>query len=167
MNTLIYDSPCTTLCVLAAKSCCSRTTQLYSSSPGYSFGRLVAVFVLHLNVPNVFVPIPQFTILRSVYAICVLSREEVLLPISPLMSIQKGRAYPGDITLSKSFVRPLEEMGTLPAVPTPNACPPVSDQPWTGPYGPVCEKEKRNRGSFDHTEVLRSVRLPLWRASVV
>ena len=52
-------SPCTTLCVLAVKSCFSRTTQLRSSSPGHSSGRLAAVFVLRLNVPNVFALIPQ------------------------------------------------------------------------------------------------------------
>ena len=33
--------------------------------PGHSSGRLAAVFVLRLNVPNVFALIPQFTILRS------------------------------------------------------------------------------------------------------
>ena len=61
---ILIDSPCTTLCVLATKSCCSRPTQLCSSSPGHSSGRLGAVFVLRLNVPNAFALIPQFTILR-------------------------------------------------------------------------------------------------------
>ena len=61
----LRDSPCTTFCVLAAKSCCSRTTQLRCSSPGQSSGRLAAVFVLRLNVPHVFALIPQFTILHS------------------------------------------------------------------------------------------------------
>ena len=62
---LTYHSPCTTLCVLATKPCCSRTPQLRSSSPGHSSGRLAAVFALRLNVTNVFALLPQFTILRS------------------------------------------------------------------------------------------------------
>ena len=33
--------------------------------PGHSSGQLTAVFVLRLNVPNVFALIPQFTIWRS------------------------------------------------------------------------------------------------------
>ena len=33
--------------------------------PGHSSGQLAAVFVLRLNVPNVFALIPQFIILRS------------------------------------------------------------------------------------------------------
>ena len=33
--------------------------------PGHSSGRLASVFVLRLNVPNVFALIPKFTILRS------------------------------------------------------------------------------------------------------
>ena len=65
MDDRLTHSPCSTLCVLASKSCCSQTTLLRSSSPGPLVRTTCRCFRLASERANVFALIPQFTILRN------------------------------------------------------------------------------------------------------
>ena len=83
MDDSLACSPCTMLCVLAANSCCSRTTQWRNSSSGPLVRTTRRRFRLASERAKFFALIPQFTILRN-------NKERALYDSIFFLSFSKG-----------------------------------------------------------------------------